>query len=143
MPVVTGGTWGEQSARRLGGYSSQVSNEYVSEAGGGIGYPAFINAGLAHMALDVAELIRRLVDGCGSYRRGRGTHDKVVLGLVLQLLVTANRNAGRGGLGVEGGRRGVERGGRRGLADGRGNGRGDNKVVQIHVIVGGNGEVRL
>jgi hypothetical protein len=109
----------------------------------GMSYPAFVNAGLADMALDVAELIRRLVDCCRSDRRGRGTGDIIVLSLVLQLLVTADRDAGRSSLRIQGRYRGVEGRRRRGLAAGRSNRRGNNKVVEIHVIIGRNGKVRL
>lgn len=88
------------SSRHVVWVAKQVSNAMHLGHDEELIYPSLVNASLAHMALNVAELIRRLVDGGRSNRRGRGTCNKVVLSLFLQLLMAADGNASWCGLGV-------------------------------------------
>lgn len=143
MPVVTGGTWGEQSARRLGGLRESVSQSQEEGTNESETYPAFINARLAHVALDVAKLISALVNGRGCNRGSRSMRYEVVLRFILQLLMAADGNACRCALDLQLRARRIERSGRRRLTDGRGNRRGYDKVVQVHVVMGRGRELRL
>lgn len=88
------------SSRHVVWVARQVSNECDLSNDKELNYPSLIDASLAHMALNVAKLVRSFVDGGGSNRGGGCTRHKIVLGLFLQLLMAADGDACRSGLGV-------------------------------------------
>ena len=97
MLLLTGGTWGEQSARRFGGCYGQLEDRGVKVIGWGKTHSSFVDARLADVTLDIAKLV--LVRYYGRRdRRRRSSRQEV---LILQLLLHPDGNSRSSG----GGRR--------------------------------------
>lgn len=75
---LTAGTWGDVSARRLGGCEGQ---EGMDGTRGGSTYPALVDARLADMSLDISKLVSAN-EGWNGWSRGMG-QAKVMLLVVM------------------------------------------------------------